>query len=106
MAQAMLSMSTGGAGTAFGGQISPLFIQKTPNPRQTWSYKGWGGTNTAHVGPQPPQGHRRMPVLPTKSNCYPGIGAGDGISPGIQGLGSAGEAHWGCVSEAAVSEPA
>lgn len=32
----------GGAGTAFGGQISPLFIQKTPNPWQTRSYKGCG----------------------------------------------------------------
>lgn len=42
MAQAMLSVSTGGPGTTFGGQISPLFIQKNPNPWQTWSYKGWG----------------------------------------------------------------
>lgn len=45
-----------------------------------------------------------MPVLPTESNCYPGMGSG--ISPGIHGLGSAGEARWGCVSEAAFSEPA
>lgn len=45
MAQAMLSVqhvSTGGSGTAFGGQISLLFIQKPPSPCQTRSYKAWG----------------------------------------------------------------
>lgn len=88
------------------GTDFPFVHPKNPQPLADMELQGLGSTNTAHVGPHPPQGHQRMPVLPTKSDYYPGIGAGDGISPGIQGLGSAGEAHWGCVSEAAVSEPA
>lgn len=91
-------VSTGGAGTALGTDFPP----ENPNPWQIQSYQGCG------VQTQP----MCVPILPKdacaphKQQLLPRGGVGNGISPGTQGLGGAGEARWGCVSEAAVSEPA
>lgn len=109
MGQATLSVqreSTGGAGTAFGAQISPLFIQKIPNPRHTQSHRGCGAQTQPPVGPHPSSRTLKGACAPHKKQFLPMIGAGNGISPDPRGLGGAGEAHRGCVSEAAESEPA